>query len=149
MGVNFRASFARNMLGGASFRGWIYRCACLRFVTTDLVLIKWYEMWLCVFVSCRYDMTLSGLWFLQSRCQWPHGLRRGSAAARLLGLRVWIPPGKWMSVFCECCVLSGRGLCLGLVTRPEESYRVWCVYVRSWNLDNKGSWSTRAVALLK
>ena len=25
--------------------------------------------------------------------QWPSGLRRGSAAARLLGLRVRIPPG--------------------------------------------------------
>jgi hypothetical protein len=30
---------------------------------------------------------------------------------------------------CECCVLSGRGLCVGLITRPEESYRVWCVIV--------------------
>ena len=28
-----------------------------------------------------------------------------------------------------CCVLSGRGLCDGLITRPEESYRVWCVVV--------------------
>ena len=25
---------------------------------------------------------------------------------------------------CECCVLSGRGLCDGLITRPEEYYRV-------------------------
>jgi len=24
-------------------------------------------------------------------------------------------------------VLSGRGLCDGLITRPEESYRVWRV----------------------
>jgi hypothetical protein len=30
-----------------------------------------------------------------------------------------------MSVSCECCVLSGRGLCVGMITRPEESYRVW------------------------
>jgi len=22
---------------------------------------------------------------------------------------------------CECCVLSGRGLCVGLITSPEES----------------------------
>jgi hypothetical protein len=29
-----------------------------------------------------------------------------------------------MNVCCECCVLSGRGLCGGLITRPEESYRV-------------------------
>jgi hypothetical protein len=45
----------------------------------------------------------------------------------LLGLWVRIPPGAWMSVCCECCVLSGRGLCDELVLRPEESYRVWCV----------------------
>jgi hypothetical protein len=32
-----------------------------------------------------------------------------------------------MSVSCEYCVLSGRGLCDGLITRPEESYRLWCV----------------------
>ena len=34
-----------------------------------------------------------------------------------------------MFVCCECCVLSGRGLCDGLITRPEESYRLWCVAV--------------------
>jgi len=27
------------------------------------------------------------------------------------------------------CVLSGRGLCDGLITRPEESYRLWCFVV--------------------
>jgi len=27
-----------------------------------------------------------------------------------------------MSVCCECCVLLGRGLCVGPITRPEESY---------------------------
>ena len=32
--------------------------------------------------------------------------------------------GKYVS--CEC-LLSGRGLCVGLITRPEESYRLWCV----------------------
>jgi len=34
-----------------------------------------------------------------------------------------------MSVCFECCVLSGRGLCDGLITCPEESYRLWCVVV--------------------
>jgi hypothetical protein len=35
---------------------------------------------------------------------------------------------RGMDIFyCECCVLSGRGLCIGLITRLEESYRVWCV----------------------
>ena len=42
---------------------------------------------------------------------------------RLLGMWIRIPPGAWMSVCCECCVLSGRGLCDELITRPEESYR--------------------------
>jgi hypothetical protein len=35
-------------------------------------------------------------------------LRRRSSAARLLGLWVRIPPGTWMFVCCERCVLSGR-----------------------------------------
>jgi hypothetical protein len=34
-----------------------------------------------------------------------------------------------MFVCCECCVLSGRGLCDELITRPEESYRLWHVAV--------------------
>ena len=34
-----------------------------------------------------------------------------------------------MFTCCECCVLSGRGLCDGLITRPKESYRLWCVVV--------------------
>jgi hypothetical protein len=34
-----------------------------------------------------------------------------------------------MFVCCECCVISGRGLCDGLITRPEESYRTWRVAV--------------------
>jgi hypothetical protein len=42
-------------------------------------------------------------------------------AVHLLGLWVRIPPGAWMSQSCECCVSSGKGLCVGLITRPEES----------------------------
>ena len=47
-----------------------------------------------------------------------------------------------MSVSCKCCVLSGRGLCVGLITRPDDSYRLWYVVVcdhesstmnRSWH----------------
>jgi len=32
-----------------------------------------------------------------------------------------------MSVCCEFCVLSSRGLCVEPITRQEESYRLWCV----------------------
>jgi len=34
-----------------------------------------------------------------------------------------------MFVCCECCVLSGRGICDELITRPEESYQLCCVIV--------------------
>ena len=34
-----------------------------------------------------------------------------------------------MCVCCECCVLSGRGLCDELITRPEESYRLCRIVV--------------------
>jgi hypothetical protein len=47
-----------------------------------------------------------------------------SMAAHLLRSWVRIPPVAWMFV---CCVLSGRGLCDELITRPEESYRLWRV----------------------
>ena len=51
------------------------------------------------------------------------------AAAHLLKSWVRIPPGAWIFVCCECRVLSGRGLCDELITRPEESYRRCCVGV--------------------
>ena len=56
-------------------------------------------------------------------------------------LRSWvrIPRGAWIFVCCECRVLSGRGLCDELITRPEESYRLWCVVVWSRNIKNRCS----------
>ena len=63
------------------------------------------------------------------RSQCTRGPRRRFAGARPLRSWVRIPPGEWMFVCCECCVLSGRGLCDELITRPEESYRLWCVVV--------------------
>jgi hypothetical protein len=57
------------------------------------------------------------------RSHWPRDLSRSSTVARLLRSRFRIPPGSWMFVCCECCVLSGRGLCDELITR--------CVWVRN------------------
>jgi hypothetical protein len=37
------------------------------------------------------------------------------------------------------CVLSGRGLCGELITRPEESYQLWCIIV----CDIETSWIRR------
>ena len=54
----------------------------------------------------------------------PRGLRRMSAADRLLGLRVRISPETWMPLCYECCALSGRGPCDGPIPNPEETYRL-------------------------
>ena len=62
----------------------------------------------------------------KSRSHWPRGLSCRSAAAPLLVLRDRIPPESWMSFSCDCCALSGTGLCDGPITRPEESYQAWC-----------------------
>jgi hypothetical protein len=77
--------------------------------------------------------------YMFRRSQWPRGLRRRSAAAGQLRLWVRIPPVAWMPVCCDCWVLSGRGLCDELITRPEESYRLWCVVV----CDLETSWMRR------
>jgi hypothetical protein len=47
-----------------------------------------------------------------------------------------------MDVSCECCVLSDTGLCVGLITRREESYRVWCVCDRETQIMRR-PWPTR------
>jgi len=46
--------------------------------------------------------------------------------ARLLELRVRIPPVASLPFFCECCDLSGRGPCDCPMPHQEKSYRV-CV----------------------
>ena len=55
--------------------------------------------------------------------------------------RSWvrIPPGAWIFVCCECRVLSGRGLCYELITRPEESYRLCCVVVCDLEISRMGA----------
>jgi hypothetical protein len=71
-------------------------------------------------------MNLNNICITLGQSQWLHGLRRGSAAAHLLGSRVWIPPGLWVSLSCECCVLSGKSLCVRLITCPQDTYWVVC-----------------------
>jgi len=79
-------------------------------------------------VHCTH-LYMKQVWMYRFPSQWPRGLRRSFSAACLLRFWVRIPLGAWMFVCCECCVLSGKGLCDGLITRPEESYRMWRVVV--------------------
>jgi hypothetical protein len=64
-------------------------------------------------VEGRYLQTIR---YAKSRSQWPCGLRRLSAAARLLGLRVPISPGhgclSLVSVVCCQVEVSASGLSL-------------------------------------
>jgi hypothetical protein len=54
----------------------------------------------------------NGLNMKKSGSQWPRSLRRRSAAVRLLGLLVKIPPGAWMSACCEFCVCMCVCVCV-------------------------------------
>jgi hypothetical protein len=62
------------------------------------------------------------------------------AAVRLLRFWVRILPEAWRFFCCKCCVFSGRGLCVQLITRPEEFYRLWCIVV--WDLETSRAGKT-------
>jgi hypothetical protein len=79
------------------------------------------------------------LYLFLSEAFLPIPMATRSKATRLLGLGVRIQPGACISVCCECCVLSGRGLCDGIITLPEEFYPVYCVLM----------WSRKPVSLLR
>jgi hypothetical protein len=93
------------------------------------------------YVRLEYKIFIN--YILKRRSQCPRCLRRRSAAVFLLGLWVRIPPEAWMSVCCECCILSGS-LCNGPITHSEASYRVWCVGGWFPYLKMRMPWHTRA-----
>jgi len=68
-----------------------------------------------------------------ARSRWPRGPRRGSAAARLLVLRVRIPPGAWMSlVSVVCCQVEVSATVRSLVQGSPTECDV-CVCMCSRN----------------
>ena len=95
-------------------------------------------------ISCAQDHNVTNnniaVYDLISQSQWPHGFRRGSAAAGLLGLWVRIPPEPWVSASCEWWVPSGevcganshssKGVLpivvyLSVVVKPRQLKRPW------------------------
>ena len=63
---------------------------------------------------------------------------KARVCGRLVAANTGSNPAGSMSVCCECCVLSGRGLCDGLIPRPEESYRLCvCVCVCVWERERE------------
>jgi len=108
------------------FNHWICMCVChdtqnKHKLLSQTQLSGWFLKWnpTCFLLLLLLLLRDVGI----RRSQSPGGLRCGSSVTPLLELLIRIPPGA-----CECCVLSGRGLCIELITRPEESYRVWCVW---------------------
>jgi len=97
-------------------------CYCVSKEIFAFVGLQWgkcYHICYCfnsIFCWNKLKLLMSLKHIVYSRSAWSRGLRRGSAAARFLGLSARIPPGSWMFVSCVCFVLSGRSLCIGLVT---------------------------------
>jgi len=46
--------------------------------------------------------------------------------------------GHGLCLLWVLCVLSGRGLCDELITRPDESYQIWCLVVYKYALAHWG-----------
>jgi len=127
--------------GGVLFRGgcvgesyWCWKCITISGNILKLILVKSLVAKMYVFPFIFYPTQ-----FTNWRSQSPRGLKCRFTAVHLLGSWFRFPPGVWIFVCCVCCVLSGRGLCVELITRPEESYRLWCVVV----CDLETSWMRR------
>jgi hypothetical protein len=54
-----------------------------------------------------------------------------------------------MFICCECCVLSGRCLCVGLITQPEESYRMFLSEYDREACVTRKPWPSRACCAIK
>ena len=74
-----------------------------------------------VYVSVKYRPNTDTVW------PQPKAWVCGRSPAEIVGSNP--TGGHGCFVCCDCCVLSSRGLCDELITRPEESYRLWCFVV--------------------
>jgi len=72
-----------------------------------------------------------------------YGVVWGWPLARIVGSN----PARGMDVCLLWVLCSVRGLCVGLITCPEEPYRVSYVWVWSWSLDNEDPGPLRACVM--
>jgi hypothetical protein len=96
---------------------------CVRCVTYREHCLDWLLL-----ASVRAANECSAVLLVNLMSQYQYQWSRGSVAVHLLGLRVRILLMTWMSICCDgvvCC----KVVCVGLITRPEKSYQVWCVWV--------------------
>ena len=72
-----------------------------------------------------------------------------SVCGRTLAETVGSNPAGGMDVYLwrVLCELTGRGLCDELITRSEETYRLWCVVVCDVETSTvRRTWAEQAVA---
>jgi hypothetical protein len=74
--------------------------------------------------------------------QWPRSLRRGLQPSPCWDRGFESHQGHGCLLPVSVCLLSGRGLCNRHITHPEESYRVWCVWVWSRTRPDLGCCTT-------
>jgi hypothetical protein len=117
--VSCACSWVANEVCGYHVLPSVRPCDYMWGITSETPLVEFHK------IRCRSRLlipvaALSKAWVC---CRWLAGV----AGSNLVG---------GMNVSCESCVLSGGGLWVGLITRPEDSYWVWSVWVWSWSLDN-------------
>jgi len=83
-----------------------------------------YEYSNVIFVQYNVIQIFYGYIIRRIQSRRSRGLRPGFAAACFLGSPVRIPPTPWMSVPCECCVLSGGSLFDEPIASAEKPNRV-------------------------
>ena len=120
---------------------------CIRWVSQVVIALEVFHR------NFRVKFYFLRAFLLCRRFRWPRGLRRGSAVARLLGLRVRIPPGAWIFVSCDCYVLCRSVRRAGFLSRefPPSAGVCVCVCVCVISCNNKAPhllwvgrcWSTK------
>ena len=78
-------------------------CSCKRYLCNRQFISRVYSVFVPVSVAARSKASVCG-----------------RSPAEIVGSN----PTGGIDVCCECCVLSGRGLCDGPITRPEESHQL-------------------------
>ena len=74
-------------------------------------------------------INFTGLGMRKGRSRWPSCIKTHICSRFFAGIAGSNPSGYMVCVSFECCVLSGRGFCEELVTRPEEFFWLCCVTV--------------------
>jgi hypothetical protein len=113
-------------------------------------------------ISCECVAILLHSWFLHpflfpfaffchsvcpvfnGQSRWPRCLKAWVCGRWLAGITGSNPAGAWMSVYCECCAFSGRGLWSGWsLVQGSPTECVWLSVIRCNNNPLHLQWAVR------